>query len=178
MASRLKTQPVLARVSPRLKPGNTKGGSTTLPLSSCLTGLESAVWQLKSYWGGRLSAVDLLVLTSLDQLIFILKILFSFLTKQATLMRRSTVLILPTQLVFPAQRFGFNPLALNFLSTPNNFLHFSLTSNQYFTAIPKTSDLKGGVGLYSGFNGYEPIWAFGPQQQIVVMLLNDWPWGQ
>ncbi len=49
----------------------------------------------KSYWGGRLSTVDLLVLTSLDQLIFIYKISFSFFIKQATLMRRSTVLILP-----------------------------------------------------------------------------------
>ncbi len=28
------------------QPGNTKGGSITLPLTSCLTGLESAVWQL------------------------------------------------------------------------------------------------------------------------------------
>jgi len=54
----------------------------------------------KSYRGGRLSTVDLLVLTRLDQLIFILKILFTSVTKQATLMRRSTVLILPLQLVF------------------------------------------------------------------------------
>jgi len=29
-----------------LKPGNTKGGSITVPLTSCLTGLDSAVWQL------------------------------------------------------------------------------------------------------------------------------------
>jgi len=29
-----------------LKPGNTNGGSITVPLTSCLTGLESAVWQL------------------------------------------------------------------------------------------------------------------------------------
>ena len=36
----------------------------------------------KSYWGGKLSTVDLLVLTSLDQLIFKLKILFSFHTKK------------------------------------------------------------------------------------------------
>ncbi len=55
----------------------------------------------KSYWGGRLSTDDLLVLTSLDQLVFILKILFSFFTKQATCMRRSTALSLPLQLVFP-----------------------------------------------------------------------------
>jgi hypothetical protein len=29
-----------------LKQGILKGGSTTVPLTSCLTGLESAVWQL------------------------------------------------------------------------------------------------------------------------------------
>ncbi len=29
-----------------VRPGNTKGGSITVPLTSCLTGLESAVWQL------------------------------------------------------------------------------------------------------------------------------------
>jgi hypothetical protein len=50
---------------------------------------------------GRLSTVDLLVLTSLDQLLFILKILFAFLETLATLMRRSTVLNHPLQLVFP-----------------------------------------------------------------------------
>jgi len=55
----------------------------------------------KPYRRGRLSTVNLLVLTSLDQLIFKLKILFTFFTKQATLMRRSTVLSLPLQLVFP-----------------------------------------------------------------------------
>jgi hypothetical protein len=47
-----------------------------------------------------LSTVDLLTLTILDQLICVLKILFSFFTKQATLMRRSTVLGLPPHLVF------------------------------------------------------------------------------
>ncbi len=50
---------------------------------------------------GRLSMVDLLVITSLDQLIFIMKILFTFTTKQTTSMRRSIVLSLPPQLVFP-----------------------------------------------------------------------------
>jgi len=50
---------------------------------------------------GRISTVDLLALTSLDKLFFMLKILFNFVTKQATLMRRSTVLSLPHQLVFP-----------------------------------------------------------------------------
>ncbi len=39
--------------------------------------------------------------TILDQLLFTLKLLFIFATKQATLMRRSTVLSLPLRLVFP-----------------------------------------------------------------------------
>ncbi len=50
---------------------------------------------------GRLSMVDLLVPTSLCQLILELKILLNFFTKQAPLMRRSTVMSLPLQLVFP-----------------------------------------------------------------------------
>jgi hypothetical protein len=50
---------------------------------------------------GRLSTVNLLVLTSLDQLIFIIKILFTFDTKQVILKRGSSVLSLPFQLVFP-----------------------------------------------------------------------------
>jgi hypothetical protein len=54
---------------------------------------------------GRLSTVNLLVLACLDKLLFILKISFTFLTKQATLMRRSTVLRLPPQLVFPASMY-------------------------------------------------------------------------
>ncbi len=52
---------------------------------------------------GRLCTVDLLVLTSLDQHSFIMKILFSSFTKQATLMRRSTVLRLSSGLVFRDQ---------------------------------------------------------------------------
>jgi hypothetical protein len=53
------------------------------------------------------------VLTSLDQLIFKLKILLTLVTKQATLTRRSTVLSLPLQLVFPADTLDCNlPLQL------------------------------------------------------------------
>jgi hypothetical protein len=33
-------------VAPQLNQGILKGGSITVPLTSCLTGLESAVWQL------------------------------------------------------------------------------------------------------------------------------------
>ncbi len=51
-------------------------------------------------WRGWPSTVDLLVLTSLYQLVFILKILFTFVTKQTSLMRRSTVLSFPLQLGF------------------------------------------------------------------------------
>ncbi len=55
------------------------------------------------YWRGRLSTVDLLALTSLDQQLFTLRILFTFFTNQATSTRRSTVLSLFPQLVFPAK---------------------------------------------------------------------------
>jgi hypothetical protein len=60
----------------------------------------------KSYcWKGlpvtNISTVDLLVLTSLDRPLFILKILFTFFIKQPTLMRRSTVLSLPPSVSIP-----------------------------------------------------------------------------
>jgi hypothetical protein len=54
------------------------------------------------HWRGKLSTVDLLVSNTLDQYIFILKIISTFVTKQGTLRRRSTVLSHPLQLVFPA----------------------------------------------------------------------------
>ncbi len=57
----------------------------------------------KSYSRGRLITVDLLVLTSSYSALFKLKILFTFVSKQATLKRRSTVMSLPPQLVFPVQ---------------------------------------------------------------------------
>jgi hypothetical protein len=44
--------------------------------------------------GEGLGTVDLLVLTSLDQLIFIMNILFTFVTKQAKLLRGQIVLSL------------------------------------------------------------------------------------
>ncbi len=52
----------------------------------------------KTYRRGRL--IDLLDLTSLDKLIFILIITFNLVTKQVTLIRKSIVLSLPIQLVF------------------------------------------------------------------------------
>jgi hypothetical protein len=55
-----------------------------------------------SYQTGRISTVDLLVLTSSDQLLLIMEPLFPCFTKQDTRMSRSTVLSLPLQLVFPA----------------------------------------------------------------------------
>ncbi len=50
----------------------------------------------------RNSTVDLLVLACHDKLLFILEILFTIVTKQATLLRRLTVLSLSLHLVFPA----------------------------------------------------------------------------
>jgi hypothetical protein len=52
------------------------------------------------YWRGRLNTVDFLVRISLDWLL--LKLQTFFITKQATLMRRSSVPSLPLQLVFRA----------------------------------------------------------------------------
>ncbi len=66
----------------------------------CAANVTSATYNCnkipeKSHWRERLYTVGLLVLTSLVQLLFILEILFTFFPKQATSMRRSTVLILP-----------------------------------------------------------------------------------
>ncbi len=55
----------------------------------------------KPYWRGRLSTIDLLVLTSLDQVLLYCNYYLTFFTKHSTLMRRSTVLILPLKLIFP-----------------------------------------------------------------------------
>ncbi len=54
--------------------------------------------------------VDLLVLTTLNQVLFVRKLYISFFTKQPILMRRSAVLILLLLLVFPVLRVVF-PLA-------------------------------------------------------------------
>jgi hypothetical protein len=45
----------------------------------------------KSYWGGWLSTIDLLVLTSLDLLLFKLKMSFTFVTKQPNLLLVSVI---------------------------------------------------------------------------------------
>jgi hypothetical protein len=65
------------------------------------TVLISMIHPGKPYWRGTLSTFDLLLLTRFNQLLFTFKILFSFVTKHVRLMRRSSVLILPLQLVFP-----------------------------------------------------------------------------
>jgi len=54
------------------------------------------------YRRGKIRTVDLLVLSSFDQLLLILKTLFFFLTNQALLSRRSTVLSLHLHWGFPA----------------------------------------------------------------------------
>ncbi len=51
----------------------------------------SSMWNLSGNpnWRGRLSTIDLLLFNYVNQLIFMLKLLFIFLIKQATLMRKS-----------------------------------------------------------------------------------------
>ncbi len=61
---------------------------------------ERETWPGNPYWRGRISTVDLLVQTTLDHSLFILNIWFTCVTKEAVLIRRSTVLSLPLQLSF------------------------------------------------------------------------------
>jgi len=64
--------------------------------------LEGKVRQGTPYQRGRrLGTVDLLVLTSLDQLHFVLKTLFPFFTKLTALMRKSVVLSHPLLVYVP-----------------------------------------------------------------------------
>jgi hypothetical protein len=97
----------------------------------------------KSYWGERLSTLYLLVLTSLYQLVLILKILFSFFTKQATLMRRSTILNLPPQFVFIKiyamfLTYSFSGACRGWIWTPelrimgHLFYHYATTADRVF----------------------------------------------
>ncbi len=75
---------------------------------------------------GWLSTDGLLVLTSLTQFIFILKILFTFVAKQANLMRRSAVLWLEDQLLCPSQLTCRNIFFEMYFSTfqcPHPFSH-------------------------------------------------------
>jgi len=65
---------------------------------ACFMSLIVTVKPGNTNWRGRIRTVDLLVLTCLDQLLLILS---TFITKQGTLMRRSTVLSFSLQLVFP-----------------------------------------------------------------------------
>ncbi len=76
-----------------LRSGNTKGGSITVPLTSCLTGLESAVWQLTIFY------------------------LFAKHTNPNKSNRRSIVQWYSPPLVFPAEIKGLNPASFASLAT-------------------------------------------------------------
>ncbi len=79
----------------------------------------------KTYWIGKLSTLDLLVLTSLDQILFKLKTKFNFLH----VMRRSTVVSLPPQLVFPGQSHN------NYCYEPSHTLLSSLSQTYIFNNL-------------------------------------------
>ncbi len=66
--------------------------------------------------GSLTEGEGLLVLSSLDQLLFMLKIFVLLFTKQATLMRWSAVLVLPPQLVFPVV-YNYLVVSLHALTT-------------------------------------------------------------
>ncbi len=90
-------QPSLIQCQDRFRPGD----SQWIFLLNCILLKLSKAWQGTSYLRERLSTVDLLVITILDEPIFIMKILFTFVTKRTTLMRRSTVLSLPPSVSIP-----------------------------------------------------------------------------
>ncbi len=97
----------------KCKPGNTKGGSITVPLTSCLTGLGPAIWQLTIF-------------------VFICKTDQSKPVKQEV---NSTVILPP--IVFPGLGNGFlivfyNPThKINFLNTFFFSKRFIYTSGLY-----------------------------------------------
>jgi len=75
------------------------------PNQETLTEGEDSVWLISLY--------------SLDQLIFILKIVVIFDAKEATLTRRSTVLSFPPQIVFPG--LALYNVGLNICQIPANW---------------------------------------------------------
>jgi len=84
----------------KLPPLNGRTQTLGLPMmrqvfyNCATTAVQTKILPRKSSLGIRLSTIDLLVLTGSYQLLHALKIVFTFFTKQATLMRRSTVLSL------------------------------------------------------------------------------------
>jgi hypothetical protein len=113
------------------------------------------------YWRGKLGTVDLLVQPNLDQLLLILKTFFVLFTKQATLTRKSTVLTLPLQLVFPALPVSLDcfPLKSLFVSRQNGKLTkwlylFILPSFYFILAFIKKKPLRflHVFKLYSKYN--------------------------
>ncbi len=130
----------------------------------------------KSYWRGRLGTVNLLVLTSLDQLLFKLKILWTFFTKQATLMRRSSVLSLPPQLVFPGT--GRRCLSVTVIL----IFHISLFAGSSLLAVGSRYLVRGSWQLlaeviYATFvlsNCKKLHWMW-PMPKRGLFQLNKWP---
>jgi len=83
------------RCSARLAWGRRRARTAWLDwVAFCLSGARKKGETRKPWWRGRLGTVDLLVPTSLDELLFKLKILFTYVSKHAILMRGSIVPIL------------------------------------------------------------------------------------
>jgi hypothetical protein len=101
------------------------------------------------YWRGWLSTVDLLVPTNFDQLLMIFQTTFTFYKKQDTLMRRSIVLSLPLQLVFPA-----TSCCLSAKPKATLDQYFSPFSLSRLGSSPQPGNTKGEVSLYH----WPPVW--------------------
>ncbi len=89
--------------------------------------------------------VNLLVLTSLDKLLFISKISFTFGTKQDILMRRSIALRLSLQEEFPVT-YGPSKISLPVHGFKNALAYFATTISfnhrMFMKLIPCPNDLK------------------------------------
>ncbi len=89
--------------------------------------IEESALPREALLKGRINTVNLLALTNIDLLLLIMNILFTFSQKEAT--RRSTVLSLPLQLVFPDPTIIFGLLRKITFSEISRLIYFSCCNN-------------------------------------------------
>ncbi len=141
--------------------------------SSSWVTFYSMSWPGKPYWRGRLSTFDLRVLTSLNQMV--MKIWFSFVTKQATLVRRSTVLTFPPHLGFPCH--GPLLVSLNIISNNNENNELSIWISFLEYSIMYLANKRLPKEIWSGHSNecelhLHILLCWNDSSYILVMLFN------
>ncbi len=117
---------------------------------------------MNTNWRGKLTTVDLLELTSLDQLLLILKTLLTFFTKQDTLMRKSTVLSFPLQLVFLAS-------TIQLLAITNFPFWCPCSSIKWCHNNQHNDTQHNGLNCYTKHK-WNSVWRYSALQLNVIML--------